>query len=103
MEHLLNLFIWSLVLLGVVEGILNFPLVVKLQHALLHKKGTYYIMYFLSCKQCFSFWVALALADTTLSPSGSYILDGFLGTGMYILLSTIVGARISSFPRSRNP
>jgi len=96
MEQVLNLFIWSLTLLGVVEGILNFPLITRIKHALFQKKYTYYLIYFLSCKQCFSFWIALILANVYHSPTGTPFLDGFLGAGMYLLLASIIGVKMNS-------
>ena len=101
MEQVLSLFVWSLVLFGVVEGILNFPLLDKLRKALVGKKKYFYLLYFLACKQCFSFWVAVVLSYTYLSPTGSGLVDGFLGTGMYLLLATLTGPTDPFHPPSR--
>lgn len=78
MSELVKFIIWSLVVFGVVNGVV-FSTLLRPPVAWISSKSKF-MAKLLSCPMCFGFWVGMLASFTISSPSGNFIGDAFLGS-----------------------
>lgn len=83
---------WSLVVVGLTEGVVTSPFLNPLRVFVYSKKSLRILGYLMGCRSCSSFWVALAVSYYYMSPTSNLFWDALLGSGAVVLLHSVVRA-----------